>query len=130
MAESELNRQGVSLADGKDGIVIVNVLGDIPGGRTIDTTGVNDSVVCAGHVIVKKADGSYAALAVEGNAYKDGGKYKAVDSGDTVRGVLRATIGKADGRAAIMTMGQVKEAALPFPLTDEIKAALKHIDLV
>lgn len=127
--EAVLNRQGISLADGKDGIVMVRVLGDIPGGRAIDTSGVNDNVVCAGHVVVKQADGTFAALAVTGNAYK-GGSYNAVPEGCTVCGLVRATIRKDDARAAIVTMGQVKEAALPFALTEQIKGYLQNIDWV
>lgn len=126
-ATSNLGRKTHEINDTLDSIVIVNALGDVPGGRTLDVSGVAEgtTVIAAGHVIVKTADGAYKPLGVTGTAYA------AIASGETAVGILKASVLVSDPRAAIMTIGQVNSAAaakaVGAPYTDAIKTALSHI---
>lgn len=112
----------------KDCIVIINALTDIPGGRTLDVSGLPSSmdVVKAGHVIVKTDKGVHKPLALNeaGTAYAD------KDTSDTFVGVLKASILKSDPRAAIVTSGQINAAASPYPVTDAIKTGLPRIEFL
>lgn len=129
-ATSNLGRKTHEINDTLDSIVIVNALGDVPGGRTIDVSGVAEgtTVIAAGHVIVKTADGTHKPLGVTGNAYA------AIATGETAVGILKASVLVSDPRAAIMTIGQVNAAAaakaVGAPYTDAIKKALPHIQFL
>lgn len=126
MGLANLNRETIKVNDGNDSIVIVNDLGDIPGGRTLDVSGVasGTTVIRAGHVIIKKADGEYAPLGVTEGAYN------ALTTGQSYAGVLKASALVSDPRAAIMTIGQVNAAASPYPVTDTIKNGLPRIEFL
>jgi hypothetical protein len=109
------------------GIVIVKDLGDIPGGRTLDVSGVASGTTAlkAGHIIIQKtAVGSYAPLGVSGEAYAS------LPGGYTYAGVLKADILVKDPRAAILTIGQVNAAASPYEVTTEIKESLPLIQFL
>lgn len=127
MATSDLGLKKVELNESYDDIVIVNVLGDIPGGRTLDTSNLADdvAVIKAGNVIIKNdTTGVFSALPITDGAYN------ALPSGSSYVGVLRATILKKDARAAIVTMGQINAAASPAKVTDAIVTALPHIQFL
>ncbi len=109
------------------GIVIVKDLGDIPGGRTLDVSGVasGTTAIKAGHIIIQKtADGSYAPLGVSGDAYVT------LPGGYAYAGVLKADILVKDPRAAILTIGQVNAAASPYEVTTNIKEGLPLIQFL
>ena len=124
MAEANLNLASEQIDTGKDSIVIVNALTDIPGGRTLDCTGFT-GVLKAGHVIVKTTStGVYKPLGISGTSYA------AKDSGDEWVGVLKASILVSDPRAAIVTSGQINAAACPYAITSTIKAGLPLIQFL
>ena len=124
MAEAILNKTGEFVDTSKDGIVIINALGDIPGGATLDVTGFT-GVLKAGHVIVKTtATGVYKPLALSGTSYDS------KDAGDEWVGVLKASIPVSDPRAAIVTIGQINAAACPYTITDTIKSGLPRIEFL
>lgn len=126
MAEAILNKTGEFVDTTKDGIVIVNALGDIPGGRTLDVSGFT-GVLKAGHVIIKTTStGVYKPLAVTGTP----AAYDTKDAGDEWVGVLKASIPVSDPRAAIVTIGQINAAACPYTITDTIKAGLPRIEFL
>lgn len=127
MQTASLNRKEVAINDGNDSIIIVRDLGDIPGGRTLDTTGYTPDTIPCGMVVIKKANGDYAPhpLATNGKAYA-----ASAGTGNTIVGVVKYTVLTADPRVAIMTMGQINQAACAIPFTDAIKTALKHIDFL
>lgn len=124
---SELNREKFEVNDGLDSIVIVNDLGDIPGGRTIDTSRLAEdvTVIKSGHVLIKEdATGNVAALGVsEGN-------YETLPEGHSYLGVLKSTVLKKDPRGAILTIGQVNAAASPYPVTETIRQGLPMIQFL
>lgn len=124
MAEANLNFTGEQVDTSKDCIVIVNALGDIPGGRTLDCTGFT-GVLNAGHVIVKTtATGVYKPLGLSGTSYAS------KDAGDEFVGILKASIPVSDPRAAIVTIGQINAAACPYPITETIAAGLPLIQFL
>lgn len=124
---SELNREKFEVNDGLDSIVIVNDLGDIPGGRTIDTSRLAEdvTVIKSGHVLIKEdASENVAALGVSA------GNYETLPDGYSYLGVLKATVLKKDPRGAILTIGQVNAAASPYPVTETIRKELPMIQFL
>lgn len=131
MAQSNLGRKSIEINDGFDSIVIVNALGDIPGGRTLDVSGVSSDVkvIRAGHILVQNTTTKEVSpLTINDGAYAD------LPSGSAYYGVLKASVLVSDPRAAILTMGQVNAAAAKTatgaPVTDAIKAGLPHIQFL
>ena len=124
MPQANLNRESVVVSDGQDSIVIVNALGDIPGGRTLDVSGVaaGTKYLRAGHIIVKNDTTKvFSPLGVSEGAYVS------LPAGHSYAGVLKASVPVKDPRAAILTMGQVNAAASPYPVTDASKNGLRNI---
>lgn len=119
---ANLAKEGVQVNDGNDSIVIVNALGDIPGGRTLDLTGF-DNGIRAGHVIIESS-GVYKPLAISGTSYDS------KDAGDNWVGIARYSVTPSDPRCAIVTIGQVNAAACPYPITDTIAAGLPRIEFL
>lgn len=126
MATANLNRDKVVVDDGNDSIVIVNDLGDIPGGRTLDVSSVASGTkeIRAGHIIITKANGDYAPLGITT------GDYNSLGTGEAYAGVLKHSVTVEDPRAAILTIGQVNAAASPYPVTDTIKSGLPRIQFL
>lgn len=141
---ANLNRKKEVVTDGNDSIVIVNDLGDIPGGRALamDLFGDDvihyfpDGVVYAGHVIVKYNDPEgvfdepiYIPLPPDPTTQR----YSVTDEVEVVVefvGVLKHSVPVDNAQAAILTMGQVNAAASPYPVTDAIAAALPRIQFL
>ena len=127
MPQANLNISQSTIPTDKDGIVIINALGDVPGGRTLDVSGVasGTEVLNAGHIIIKvTATGVHKPLGVTAGAYDS------LDSGEEYVGVLKASIPVDDPRAAIVTIGQINAAASPYPVTSTIKAGLPRIEFL
>lgn len=125
MSVVNLNKSADRIEDGNDAIVIINDLGDIPGGRSLDVTEITAEVIRAGHIlIVNDSTKEVKPLGVSGDAYVT------KPSGWSYCGVLKHSVLKTDARAAILTIGQVNAAASPYPVTAEIKAGLPHIQFL
>lgn len=127
MPTAELNKEQILIDGGKDSVVIVKALADIPGGRTLDVSGVaaDVNVIRAGHILVQDdTTKAVSPLGVTGSAYDTLG------AGKSYLGVLKVSVLKKDPRAAIVTMGQVNAAASPYPVTEEIKAGLPNIQFL
>lgn len=125
MPTATLNKEQILLDDGKDSVVIIKVLTDLPGGRTLDVTGVTDSVIKAGHILVSdNTTGAISPLGVSSGAYVT------VPEGKTLVGVLECSVLTSDPRAAIVTAGQVNAAASPYPVTAAIKTGLPRIEFL
>lgn len=127
MATANLKRTSVEVDDGLDSIVIVNDLGDIPGGRTLDVSDVASTVkvIKSGHIIIKNDTTKVAKpLGVTSNAYDT------LPSGYSYLGVLKASVLRDDPRAAILSVGQVNAAASPYPVTSAIKTGLPRIEFL
>ena len=127
MATANLNRTSIEVDDGLDSIVIVNDLGDVPGGRTLDVSDVASTVevIKSGHILIKNdTTKAVKPLGVSSNAYVS------LPSGYSYLGVLKASVLKKDPRAAILTVGQVNAAASPYPVTSAIKKGLPRIEFL
>lgn len=127
MATANLNRTSIEVDDGLDSIVIVNDLGDVPGGRTLDVSDVasNVEVIKAGHILIK--DDTSKEVKPLGIT---SGAYDTLPEGYSYFGVLKASVLKKDPRAAILTVGQVNAAASPYPVTSAIKTGLPRIEFI
>lgn len=127
MPTADLKRTSYEVNDGLDAIVIVNDLGDVPGGRTLDVSGLpaDVDVVKSGHILIQD-DKTKAVkpLGVASNAYET------LPAGHSYLGVLKASVLKKDPRAAILTIGQVNAAASPYPVTAAIKTGLPRIEFL
>ena len=127
MPTADLTRGRIEVNDGLDSIVIVNDLGDIPGGRTLDVSGLaaDVEVVRSGYILIQND----TTKAVKPLGASDGA-YEALPDGHSYLGVLKASVLKKDPRAAILTVGQVNAAACPYPVTDAIKTGLPRIEFL
>ena len=106
MPQANLSRTPEVIDTSADSVVIALLLEDIPGGRTLDVTGVTDEVIKAGHVIVEEtATGALKPLGVTDGAYAS------LPSGHTYKGVLVGTIPTARPMASIMVRGRVNPEA-------------------
>lgn len=127
MSVADLKRASVEVNDGLDAIVIVNDLGDIPGGRTLEVSAVaaDVEVIKSGHILVQNdTTKEVKPLSVTNGAYAT------LPSGHSYLGVLKASVLKKDPRAAILTIGQVNAAACPYPVTAAIKTGLPRIQFL
>lgn len=124
MHTANLTREKIELNDGLDSIVVVQAISQIPGGRTLDVSGLAANVesVKSGHVLV--IDTKTKAVSPLGIT---DGAYETLPTGKKYYGVLKASVLKRDPRAAIITAGQINVAASPAPVTDAIKAGLPLI---
>lgn len=128
MPQADLIREKNEVNDGLDSIVIVNCLGDIPGGRTLDLTGWPDDlkVVKSGHILIQSSAGVVKPMPL--NSGKTA--YASLPASHSYLGVLKSTVSVKDPRAAILTMGQVNAAASPYTVTSDMKTALKNIQFL
>jgi hypothetical protein len=106
-----------------DSVVIRKVDHDIPGGKTLDVTGITDTVLKAGHVIIENTStGAHKPLGIKSGAYDS------LPSGHAFKGLLTASILTATKQASVGIAGDVNGTAavnsgLP-PYTSTIKNAL------
>ena len=126
-ATANLNRDELEVQMGNDDIVIVRCLADIPGGRTLDVSGLpaDMKVIKAGHIIIKDSE-NWKPLPLN----QAGTAYASLPSNHSYVGVLKASILKEDPRAAIMTQGQINAAASPYEVTTTIKNAMPRIEFL
>lgn len=110
---------------GNDPIVIRRYIAGIQGGKVLDVTDFTDEFVRAGHLVIVKP----AADDTEKDVYKpmpvSGGAYAALPDGHEYAGVVVASKSTKEPFVGIMYNGEVNDNALPYPLTDEIRTALK-----
>ena len=113
------------LSNGNDSIVIKKHIMGIEGGRVLDVTGFAETVIKAGHIIIKTEAGEYAPMPVSGSAYA------VLPENATYVGVLKASILTKKPYAAITTWGIVNEACLPYAVTsikENFLKACPHIE--
>lgn len=107
-------------SDGLDPVVIRRYVSGITGGRTLDTAGFTGDVVRAGHIVIyETATDTYKPLGVSNGAYT------ALPSGCKYVGVVATSKPAKKPFVAIVNVGEVNDLALPYPLTDALRTALK-----
>ncbi len=103
-----------------DSVVIQNYIEGVPGGRTLDVTGVTDKVIKAGHVIIQETStGNNKPLSISNGVYAD------LPSGHTYRGILAVSVLTEKPFASIMVRGSVNEEAAKNAGLPAYKAAAK-----
>ncbi|MCR5697762.1 MAG: hypothetical protein K6G73_12385 [Marinilabiliaceae bacterium] len=116
--KADLSGNRKTIVFGDDHVVIPKYIAGIAGGRTLDVTGITDTYLKAGHVIIRQTStGTYKPLGVTSGAYV------ALPEGHTYAGILATTVLTSNPSAPIMTNGQVNETASPYPVAS-IKAAI------
>ena len=135
MPQASLNLKRFDFTNARDSIVIVNALGDLPGGRTLDVTNYEGDVIYAGTVIAKKQDNGndvYFPLSITESKkpYEQGATFSTLSSGETAVGILKVSIPKDMPIAAIVTLGQIKEKAMPAAMPATVKKALNFIQFI
>lgn len=123
---SDLSNAPIKYDTTMDSIVIIEVTKAIPGGKTLDVTGVTEEVLKAGRVIIEEtATGKLKPLKIIDGEYED------LPEGFTCKGLLVATILTKKPFASVMLEGSVNYRAainwdLPV-LEVEIKTGLNRI---
>lgn len=122
---ADLTNDGEQINTGKDNVVIRSVLETIRGGKTLDVTGVAETVINAGHVIIKEtATGAYKPMPVSSGAYGS------LPSGHTYQGILINSILTKKPFAGILKRGSVNPTASPYPLTSILAAVKTALPLI
>ena len=129
MSVASLNLVGKEIG-GFDSIIIVKDNGDIPGGVTLDVTGVTADVIPAGEVLIR----TISTGVVKPLGQTTPGTYDSLDSGEEYYGILKADVLKTQPFAAVLRAGTVNAAALKAStgaaITSDIKSGLKNIDFI
>ena len=124
--KGDLSNTPIQVDTTLDVVIIKKVDHDIPGGKTLDVTGVTEEVLKAGRVIIiETATGKLKPLAITTGAYV------ALPGGHTYKGILISTILTKRPFASVMLAGDVNEGAvinydLPA-IPAGAKTALTHI---
>lgn len=121
MSTANLSKTGEVIGFGHDSVVIVNYVGGIPGGRTLDVTDFAPEVIKAGHIVIRSTvdETVFKPMPVSGDAYASlPADYEYV-------GVTVNSASKELPFVGIMIDGTFNDVAAPYPLTAEMKAALK-----
>lgn len=115
-----------SFGFGLDPIVIRKFIAGQQGGVLLDVSDYNEEYIRAGQIIIKKS----AADATERDIYKPlnikDGAYEALPEGYEYDSVVVASKLTKEPLVATMYNGEVNDLACPYPLTAEIRTALKE----
>ena len=122
--QNDITSKKEKVVFGNDSVVIRKYISGIPGGRTLDVSDFEPDTILAGHVIIKKTDGNYAPMPINGE------KYAELPGGASYAGVLYRSISKENPAASIMYDGVVNPELVPYQMTDILEAfktACPHI---
>ena len=112
-----------SVLAGSDNVVIRHINSAITGGRTLDVSKFTEDIIKAGHIVVRVKDESgkyiYSPLSVTKGAYES------LPSKAEYAGVVISSTPKDTPVVSIMDDGRVNDLAMPYPLTDDMRTALK-----
>lgn len=107
MPTANLNNEGAQVDTTWDSIIIKKLLVDIPGGKTLDVTGITEEVLKAGRVIIEQtSNGALKPLAISS------GSYVTLPAGHTYKGILYATILTKRPFAPVLLSGDVNNVAI------------------
>lgn len=118
---ANLNRNNVEYDTTLDTVIIKKLVYDIPGGKTLDVTGVVEEVLKAGRIIIMEtATRVRKPLKITAPT-----TYEALPSGHVYEGILVATILTSKPFAAILIGGDVNEVAIANYGLPAVPAAAK-----
>lgn len=122
-AKANLVNEKTKIVTGIDSVVIRQYIGGITGGRTLDMTDFKGDVIKAGHLVIRVADGdggyTYKPMPVDGKAYK------ALPASHEYVGVVVCSKPTSEPLVGIMDDGRVNDKAMPYPLTEAMRTAIK-----
>lgn len=123
-AKANLVDEPKTIVAGLDSVVIRQYKGGITGGRTLDMTDFPDSAVKAGHIAIRVLDEdgknyTYKPMPVANGAYGS------LPANHEYCGVVVASKPADYPLVGIMDDGRVNDEAMPYPLTAEMRTALK-----
>nr|DAN07924.1 MAG TPA: hypothetical protein [Caudoviricetes sp.] len=122
-AKANLVNGTTKVVSGVDSVVIRQYIGGITGGATLDMTEFKGDVIGAGHLVIRTADESgnytYKPMPADEKAYK------ALPASHEYVGVVVCSKMASEPIVAIMDNGRVNDKAMPFPLTEEMRKAVK-----
>lgn len=122
---ANLNNAPQTIDTGNDAIVIMKMLEDIPGGRTLDTTGFTPEVIPAGHLVIEQTStGVLKPMPISGNAYA------ALPAGHTYKGVVIASVLTAKPFVGVMVRGAVNKNASTYSITSILSAVATALPLI
>lgn len=114
-----------SFGFGLDPIVIRKYVAGQQGGVVLDVSGFSEEFIRAGHIVIMKP----ATNDTERDVYKplgvEDGAYSALPEGYQYDSVVVASKATAEPIVATMYSGEVNDVASPYPITVEMKEALK-----
>lgn len=120
-AKANLSNNKEVLGFGLDSSVILQYVGGIDGGRTLDVSDFTEDVIKAGHIVIRSTadDTIWKPLPVAD------GEYQALPEGFEYVGVVVSSVSAEQPMVGIMNNGQVNDIASPYPISSELKTALK-----
>ena len=100
--------------------VIRSFIDTVKGGAVLDVTDFPNDTIYAGHIIIRDSETqkTYKPMPLSGDAYDS------LPGGYEYCGVLIHSIPKDEPFAAILTIGEVNENLIPYPIAS-IKSAFK-----
>jgi len=124
MPTANLNNAPVQVDTTFDSIIIKKLLIDIPGGKTLDVTGVTEEVLKAGRVIIEEtATGILKPLKITSPT-----AYEVLPASHTYKGILIATILLKRPFASVLLAGDVnKQAIVEYGLPAVPSAAISFL---
>ncbi|EJX07829.1 hypothetical protein EVA_04061 [gut metagenome] len=120
-ATAELSRNEREILSGMDSIVIRNYMAGLIGGCTLDMSTFKQSVIKAGHIVIRDtASGTYKPMPVN----SAGKAYDTLPGSHEYVGVVVCSKPADEPFVGVMYAGEVNDIASPYPI-DAIKDELK-----
>lgn len=120
-AVADFSKEERTILSGMDSVVIRKYIAGIIGGRTLDMTGFKDSVIKAGHIVIRDTTtDTYKPMPVN----SAGNGYDSLPGSHEYAGVVVCSKPANEPLVGIMYAGEVNDVASPYPI-DSIKDALK-----
>lgn len=123
-AKANLASEPTKIVTGIDSVVIRQYNGGITGGCTLDMTDFKEDVIKAGHLVIRTLDEDnvnyiYKPMPV------DNGAYKALPEKHEYVGVVVCSKPANEPLVGVMDDGRVNDKAMPYPITKEMRKAIK-----
>lgn len=122
---ANLGNVGDNFDTSNDSIVIVANLENIPGGKTLDTTGFSPAVIPAGHLVIEEtATGVLKPMPVSGTAYGS------LPNGHTYKGVVVSSVLTTKPFVSVMVRGTVNKNASKYTISSVLSAVKTALSLI
>ena len=122
---ASLNDTGDNFSSGKSSVVIMHNLENIPGGKTLDTTGFAPTVIPAGHLVIEETStGVLKPMPVSG------ANYAALPASHTYKGVVVADVATAKPFVSVMVRGTVNKNASKYGISSILSAVKTALPLI